>query len=87
MVFVRTQCESTSQWCAIEHWTLLFSLIVGSVLYAVLISDISSIVLTMGMGQRMLRQKVKQVNEYMRAKRLPVTLRDKVSNPHLSCNA
>ena len=50
----------------------------GTILYACLISNISSIVLNMGIGQRMLREKVTQVNEYMRSKRLPVDIRDKV---------
>ena len=41
----------------------------------------SSIVLTMGTGQRMLQEKTKEVNDYMRSKRLPVELRERVRDP------
>lgn len=76
---VSTSCfEGSSSWCTIENWTNLISLYMGSVMYALLISNLSSIVLTVEMGQHLLSEKVKQVNEYMRSKRLPVTLRDKV---------
>ena len=76
---VSTSCfEGSSSWCTIENWTNLISLYMGSVMYALLISNLSSIVLTVEMGQHLLSEKVKQVNEYMRSKRLPVALRDKV---------
>ena len=42
----------------IEHWITLLCVYMGSILYAVLISNVSSIVLTLGMGSRMLQEKV-----------------------------
>ena len=70
--------RAPSNWCTIEHWITLACVYVGSVLYAVLISNVSSIVYNLNMGQRTLHEKVTQVNEYMRSKRLPVEIRDKV---------
>ena len=75
---VSPTCDSTTEWCTIEHWMNLVSLYIGSVMYALLISNLSSIVLTVEMGQHLFSGKVKQVNEYMRSKRLPADLRDKV---------
>ncbi|KAH8060576.1 voltage-gated potassium channel [Aureococcus anophagefferens] len=37
-------CVETDGWCTIETWTILLSLYVGSIFYAALISNISSIV-------------------------------------------
>jgi hypothetical protein len=42
----------------VEHWITLLCVYMGSILYAVLISNVSSIVLTLGMGSRMLQEKV-----------------------------
>ena len=36
-------CVETDGWCTIETWTILLSLYVGSIFYAALISNISSI--------------------------------------------
>ena len=75
---VTMSCYDTSATCAVEHVSTLVSLYIGTILCAILISNISSIVLTMGTGQRMLQEKTKEVNDYMRSKRLPVELRERV---------
>ena len=70
--------RAPSAWCTIERWITSARASRRSVLYAVLISNVSSIVYNLNMGQRTLHEKVTQVNEYMRSKQLPVEIRDKV---------
>jgi CRP-like cAMP-binding protein len=73
-------CDSNgeSKWCAIEAWSTLVSLYIGTCFYALLISQVSSIILGWDVGRRRFREKLEQVNEYMRAKKLPGEMRDKV---------
>lgn len=77
---VNQSCETIQQWCAVEHWLTLVSLYFGAIFYSLLISNISMIVLSTNVGARTYRDKVQQVNEYMRSKSLPASLRDKVKD-------
>ena len=45
-------CMETSDWCAVESWLTLAGLYLGSIFYAILISDISSIVVAMGVARQ-----------------------------------
>lgn len=65
-------------WCAVEMWITLGSMYLGSVFYAIMISNISSIIFSMNMASRLYQEKTQQLNEYMRSKRLPPPLRDRV---------
>lgn len=77
---VNQSCETVRQWCAVEHWLTLVALYFGAIFYSLLISNISMIVLSTNVGARTYRDKVQQVNEYMRSKSLPAALRDKVKD-------
>jgi len=77
---VNTQCESVTEWCAIEHWVTLSCLYIGYLLYAMIISNISFIVVNMNKGRTNLVEKVWAVNEYMRSKKIPPMLRSKVGS-------
>jgi len=69
---------ATSASCVTESWIQLIELYMGNLYYAALISTISSIVLSMDMAGRMYEEKLQQINEYMRNKKLPPEMRDNV---------
>lgn len=71
-------CDSLQGWCIAESWIELFGYYVGAIFYSLLISNISSILLSMNIAGRVYQEKIQQVNEYMRSKKLPPDLRDKV---------
>ena len=75
---INTSCDTTDEWCTIEHWISLICLYIGSVYYALVISNLSFIVGNMNRGKSALRDKIWTVNEYMRSKKTPASLRDKV---------
>ena len=51
---------------------------IGALFYALLISNITSIISSMSMASRHFEEKVQRVQDYMRAKNLPSDLRDRV---------
>ncbi|KAH8070937.1 voltage-gated potassium channel [Aureococcus anophagefferens] len=63
---------------AIETWTILLSLYVGSIFYAALISNISSIVGDMNVSKRRFEEMVHNTDEYMITKNIPRDLRERV---------
>ena len=70
--------ETDEDWCRIEWWINTVFYYVGAVFYSLLISSISSILLSMNIASQAFEEKMAQVNEYMRAKRLPIELRDNI---------
>ena len=76
--FTNVSCTTTSFWCSIETWTTLLCLYIGTIFYALLISNTSTIIMQLNMAKRQFEEKMQQVNEYMRDKKLPSSLRDKV---------
>ena len=78
---VNTQCvDIADPWCESEHWITLMCLYIGFIYYALVISNLSYIVGNMNRGRSALRDKIWTVNEYMRSKKTPALLRDKVRN-------
>mmetsp|Transcript_43717 Transcript_43717/g.119438 ORF Transcript_43717/g.119438 Transcript_43717/m.119438 type:complete len:918 (-) Transcript_43717:185-2938(-) len=71
-------CDQTTGWCVAESWIQLITYYIGAVFYSLLISNISSILLSMNIAGRVYQDKIQQVNEYMRSKHLPPDLRDRV---------
>jgi len=76
--FTNVSCTTTSEWCSIETWTTLLCLYIGTIFYALLISNTSTIIMQLNQAKRQFEEKIQQVNEYMRDKKLPSGLRDKV---------
>lgn len=76
--FTNVSCEVASDWCQIETWITLLCLYIGTVFYALLISNISSVVGQLNQAKRQFEDKLLHVNEYMRDKKLPSVLREKV---------
>eukprot|EP00520_Triparma_pacifica_P000353 CAMPEP_0118649484 /NCGR_PEP_ID=MMETSP0785-20121206/9728_1 /TAXON_ID=91992 /ORGANISM="Bolidomonas pacifica, Strain CCMP 1866" /LENGTH=1037 /DNA_ID=CAMNT_0006541775 /DNA_START=141 /DNA_END=3257 /DNA_ORIENTATION=- len=76
--FTNVSCTTTSEWCSIETWTTLLCLYIGTIFYALLISNTSTIIMQLNQAKRQFEEKMQQVNEYMREKKLPSQLRDKV---------
>ncbi|KAH8075824.1 voltage-gated potassium channel [Aureococcus anophagefferens] len=76
-------CVETDGWCTIETWTILLSLYVGSIFYAALISNISSIVGDMNVSKRRFEEMVHNTDEYMITKNIPRDLRERREFYHL----
>lgn len=78
--FTNASCDTASNWCGIEHWVTLGCLYVGAVFYSLLISSISSILQTANLASRHFEEKLTQIDDYMRNKRLPAAMREKVKD-------
>lgn len=76
--FTNASCDTASHWCGIEHWITLCCLYIGAVFYSLLISSISSILQTANLASRQFEEKLTQIDDYMRSKRLPAAMREKV---------
>ena len=48
---VNTNCTDLKGWCATEHWITIVSLYIGSVFYALLISNVGFVVSHMNRGE------------------------------------
>ena len=78
--FTNASCDTASQWCGIEHWVTLLCLYLGAVFYSLLISSISSILQTANLASRQFEEKLQQIDDYMRSKKLPSVMREKVKD-------
>lgn len=78
--FTNASCDTTSDWCGIEHWITLGCLYIGAVFYSLLISSISSILQTASLANRHFDEKITQIDDYMRSKKLPASMREKVKD-------
>jgi len=75
---VATSCMSRSEWCSVESWMSLVLLSFGHIFYAVLIAEMNTIISSRNRSRRVFDEQVTEINEYMIAKRLPHSIRDKV---------
>jgi hyperpolarization activated cyclic nucleotide-gated potassium channel 1 len=72
-------CEGkVDGWCAVEAWGTLTFIYLGQIFFAVLIGEMSALMMGMNIGKRNYQQQQQRVNEYMRAKKLPIELRSKL---------
>eukprot|EP00946_MAST-07B_sp_MAST-7B-sp1_P002146 g2146.t1 len=71
-------CEDTSEYCAVESWMTLISLYLGATFSALLISEVSLIVTSLDKSRLLFHDRLKAVNEYMRANKLSPELREHV---------
>lgn len=78
--FTNASCDTASRWCGIEHWITLLCLYIGAVFYSLLISSISSILQTANLASRHFEEKLMQIDDYMRSKKLPAAMREKVKD-------
>ena len=76
--FTNASCDTMSRWCGIEHWITLLCLYVGAVFYSLLISSISTVLQTANLASRQFEEKLTVIDDYMRSKRLPAAMREKV---------
>ena len=75
--FTNVSCTTTSYWCSIETWTTLVCLYIGTLFYALLISNVSSMVAQLNQAKKAFEEKLMEVNEYMVDKKLPSDLRER----------
>ena len=72
-------CETLrTEWCRVESRLSLISLYAGSFLYAIIIAELAAIVANLDQASTLFQAKYSQVNEYMRAKKLPADTRDQI---------
>lgn len=78
--FTNVSCDALSNWCTIEYWITLGCLYLGAIFYSLLISSISSILQTANQSSRQFDQHLLQIDDYMRTKKLPAAMREKVKD-------
>lgn len=78
--FTNASCDTASHWCGIEHWITLACLYLGAVFYSLLISSISAVLQTASLASRQFEEKLTVIDDYMRSKKLPATMREKVKD-------
>ena len=78
--FTNVSCDTASHWCSIENWTTLGCLYLGAIFYSLLISSISSILQTANQASRKFDEHLLQIDDYMRTKKLPAAMREKVKD-------
>jgi CRP-like cAMP-binding protein len=69
-----------TNWCEVENWNVLICLYIGAVFCALLVSEVSSIIINLNQKGLAIQNLLHKANDYMRVKRLPVATRDKVRN-------
>ena len=78
--FTNASCDSKTEWCTIEHWITLGCLYIGAIFYSLLISSISSILHSTNQASRKFDEHLLIVDDYMRTKKLPAAMREKVKD-------
>lgn len=78
--FTNASCDTASHWCGIEHWITLMCLYLGAVFYSLLISSISAVLQTASLASRQFEEKLTVIDDYMRSKKLPAAMREKVKD-------
>ena len=78
--FTNASCDSKTEWCTIEHWITLGCLYIGAIFYSLLISSISSILHSANQASRKFDEHLLMVDDYMRTKKLPASMREKVKD-------
>jgi len=78
--FTNVSCDTNSEWCAVENWITLVCLYIGAVFYSLLISSISGILQTANISSRVFEEKLGKLDDYMRSKKFPAVLREKVKD-------
>ena len=73
-----TSCDIATEWCEIETWMVFIQLFVGQVYYAILVAEISTILHNMDAAKRNYELRMSAANTFMRTKKLPSLLRDKI---------
>ena len=73
-----TQCSTTSEWCEVETWITFLQLFIGQIYYAILVAEISTIIHSMDIAKSAFEDRMNATNGYMRSKKLPSELRDKI---------
>lgn len=77
---VNQSCTTISKWCGVEHWITLACLYLGALFYSLLISNVSMILVSTNLSARQYRDALQLLNEYLRAKAVPASLRDRVKD-------
>jgi hypothetical protein len=67
--------RESSQWCEVESWTMLVCLYIGTIFCALLISEVSSIIIDINREAQASAKLLQRTNQYMSAKNLPYETR------------
>lgn len=64
-------CIETHGWCKVESWLTLVCLYIGTLFYALLISNLSAIVVNANVAQRRFEEQLTTTLEFLRYKKIP----------------
>ncbi|CAM9415491.1 unnamed protein product [Phaeothamnion confervicola] len=76
--FTNVGCDTRTEWCGVETWFTLLCLYIGAVLYAYLISQLSSILFNADGARKRFEDRLASANSFCRQIRLPAELRERV---------
>ena len=71
-------CMETTGWCRVESWITLLCLYIGTLFYALLISNLSAIVVNQNMSHRRFEEQLSTTLEFLRSKKIPKSVCRKV---------
>ena len=77
---VSQACMKVTGWCRIESWITLLCLYIGTVFFAMLVSNMATIIANANVGSRTFEEKLNTALEYMRMRRFPRTTMDRVKD-------
>ncbi|KAH8048779.1 voltage-gated potassium channel [Aureococcus anophagefferens] len=77
---VSQQCLRATGWCRVESWVTLLCLYIGTVFFAMLVSNMAAIIANANVGSRNFEEKLNAALEYMRMRKFPRMTMDRVKN-------
>ena len=77
---VSQTCIGTRGWCRIESWTTLLCLYVGTVFFAMLVSNMAAIIANANVGAHKFEEKLCATLEYMQMRNFPRSMMDRVKD-------
>ncbi|KAH8057194.1 voltage-gated potassium channel [Aureococcus anophagefferens] len=75
---VSQQCLRATGWCRVESWVTLLCLYIGTVFFAMLVSNMAAIIANANVGSRNFEEKLNAALEYMRMRKFPRMTMDRV---------
>jgi len=70
--------DAIEEWCMYQHYEILTCYYIGAVFNALLLAEMSGIIMSMGMAERAFTDRMRQVEDYMRSKDLSTEMKDMV---------
>jgi len=72
--------DAIEEWCMYQHYEILLCYYIGAVFNALLLAEMSGIIMSMGMAERAFQDRMRQVEDYMKSKDLSFEIKECVRN-------